>query len=111
MTATPIEPPEPGCYVEGHWGQYGIARVVQIACAEYEWPNPDAADLADRHLASMGPSTEPDLSADEFDLLVSAADDAEAWLNKHVSAEGYAWGWDDGEFFYGPIETDELEQP
>ena len=22
---------EPGCYVDGHWGQYAPARVIQIA--------------------------------------------------------------------------------
>lgn len=89
--------PDPGCYVDGHWGQYGIARAVQVA-QEFGWEDEEARDLAARHLAAMGPSTEPGLDEDEWERLVGAADDAEAWLNDNVKLEGYAWEWNDGEF-------------
>lgn len=91
------EMPLPGCYVDGHWGQYAIARAVQIA-GEFGWKDEQASDLATRHLASMGPSTEPGLTDDEYAMLVDAADDAEAWLNDNVTVSGYSWQWNDGEF-------------
>ena len=99
--------PEPGCYVDSHWGQYAIARVVEIAVELGRQCELDEAGrcqlcadekLAERHLAAMGPSTEPGLDGDEFEQLVEAADSAEAWLNDHRAPEGYSWEWNDGDF-------------
>jgi hypothetical protein len=83
--------------VDGHWGQYALARAVQVA-AEFGWEDDEASDLARRHLAAMGPSTEPPLDVDEFERLVDCADDAESWLNEQRPLEGHAWSWNDGEF-------------
>jgi len=98
--------PEPGCYVDGHWGQYATARMVQIA-ADFGFRDEQASDLASRHLAAMGPSTAPGLSEDEFERLVDAADDAENWLNDNAPVEGFAWGWNDGEFGLYELEDDD----
>lgn len=98
--------PEPGCYVDSHWGQYATARAVQVAL-EQGWDDSEARDLAARHLAAMGPSTEPGLNEDEFERLVQACDDAEAWLNDQPRPDGHYWGWNDGDFGLYALEPDE----
>ena len=87
-----------GCWIDGHWGQYGGARMVAIA-AEYGWEDSEAIDLAQRHLAAMQPSDAPSLSDDEYIELSGALDDAEQFLNDYVAPDGYTFGWFDGEFF------------
>jgi hypothetical protein len=105
---------EPGCYIDGHWGQYGIARVVQIAdemgrdADDAGWGDLTDVALAERHLASMGPSDSEGLTPDEFELLVDAADRAEAWLNERHASDGNHWYWSDGEFFYGTDDDDDV---
>lgn len=89
--------PEPGCYVDNHWGQYAIARAIKVAL-NWGWEDEEAQDLADRHLAAMMPSESPSLDHGEFELLVDAADDAEAWLNDNCCIENHYWGWNDGDF-------------
>lgn len=91
--------PDVGCLIDGRWGQYAGARLVQIA-DEYGWHDTQAIDLATRHLAAMGASDAPGLSDDEYEALSDATDDAERWLNEHVAADGFAFGWYDGELFY-----------
>lgn len=103
MTATTGSgfPTETGCHVDGHWGQYGAARVIMIA-HDLGWDDAEAHAIAATHLRSMGPSTSRSLTDTEADILPDCADDAEAWLNEHAAAPGHAWGWHDGEFFYMP---------
>lgn len=96
---------ETGCYIDGHWGQYGTARIIEIA-ADFGWVDEEASTLAAKHLASMGPSTSPDLTDDEYDRLIDAADDAEAWLNDNAADDEHYWGWDDGELFYRHVSED-----
>lgn len=91
--------PITGCYVDGHWGQYAIARVIIVA-KDFDYDNNEAVSLAAKHLDSMGPSTSPDLTSDEMEMLVEFCDDAEMWLNQNVCRDGYSWNWNDGEFFY-----------
>ncbi len=93
---------ETGCYIDGHWGQYGTARIIEIA-HDFGWVDVEASELAAKHLASMGPSTSPDLTDDEHDRLIDAADDAEAWLNDNAADDEHYWGWHDGELFYNHI--------
>ena len=102
MNETKITP-DVGCYVDGHWGQYGIARVIIIA-KDYGWDDDDAIKIAEKHLASMGPSTNPSLDDDEWELLSDATQAAEDWLNDNVSDNNHSWGWNDGEFFYQSTE-------
>lgn len=99
-----VEQMEAGCYIDGHWGQYGIARVIILA-SEMGWTDNDAeaeqaVELAEKHLASMGPSDSPDLTGDEWEQLMYDADKAEEWLNDNKAMDGYSFGWEDGEFFY-----------
>lgn len=91
-------PDSAGCWIDGHWGQYGTARVIEIA-AECGYSDRDALEYARRHLAAMGPSTDIGLADSEYDALMGYSDDAEDWLNEHSAPEGYSFGWEDGEFF------------
>jgi hypothetical protein len=97
--------PEPGCYVDSHWGQYAAARAIEVA-VDNGWHDDEATDLAARHLASAGPSSEPGLNDDEFERMMEACSDAENWLNDHHAAEGYAWGWNDGDFGFYALEDE-----
>jgi len=99
------EMPKPGCYVDSHWGQYAIARAIEVA-TELGWEDAEASELAARHLASMGPSTAPGLDVDEFERLVHACDEAEAWLNDNRAPLGYGWEWNDGDFGMYPESDD-----
>lgn len=97
---TRADPADAGCWIDGWWGQYGAARLVELALG-CGWVDAEAADLSARHLATMGPSDAEALTDDEHETLMDAADDAEAWLSAHVAPEGYSFGWADGEFFLG----------
>ncbi len=91
-------PANAGCWVEGHLGQYAVAEMVSLARHHgySDWP---IIDIADRHLASMGPSISEDISDDEHETLAWSADEVEAWMNENVAPDGYYFAWEDGEFF------------
>jgi hypothetical protein len=91
-------PADAGCWIDGHWGQYGVSRMVDIA-TDYGYSDTEVIDLASRKMASMGPSTAPGLTDDDEESLSDAADSAESWLNDNVAPEGFSFGWFDGEFF------------
>lgn len=95
---SPLDSGPVGCFIDGHWGQYAIARVVEIA-RDLGWDDAEGIDIATRHLASAGPFAALDISDEEHGVLVDAADDAERWLNDHVAPKGFSFGWYDGEFF------------
>ena len=92
-----------GCWVDGHWGQYAVAHMVNRA-EELGYDDAEVISLADRHIASMGRSEDPGLTDDEYGILHDASDDVEAWLNEHVAPEGHYFGWSDGKFFLGSDE-------
>jgi hypothetical protein len=104
--------------IDGHWGQYATARLVEIA-AGYGYPGeadqadakailhemayPGSGDAAVQLIVSGLPA-EPAPHDDPWEHIIDAADSAEAWLNDNIAAEGHAFGWHDGEFFYMPNE-------
>lgn len=99
-----IRPPEPGCYVDGWWGQYAPARVIQLA-GTTGMPDHALINLANAKINSMG--TNPhniELSVDDEEAIVEGSDRAIEWLNENVCQDGYSWGWHDGEFFYQSTE-------
>lgn len=103
-------PANAGCWVDGHWGQYAVAHLVDKA-SEWGYADAKVIDIATRHLATIGPSEAPQITDDEHDALSGASDEVEAWLNEHVAPEGYHFGWCDGEFFLWSEETwDEGEE-
>ena len=107
-----------GCWIEGHWGQYGPARLCEIAL-ERGWNDDKAtelpfavqhrstADLVAQKLASMGPSDTDPPTADEEEQIIWASEDAETWLNENVAPEGHYFTWEDGEFFLFGSRADE----
>lgn len=101
-------PQDIGCYVDGHWGQYGIARMV-IRATEFGYDDQEVIDLADNKLASMLPNPTYDFSESEEEQLIWASDEVENWLNENCAQEGYSFYWNDGEFFYGKNEDEDDE--
>jgi hypothetical protein len=91
-------PADAGCYVDGQWGQYAVAHMIERA-TEFGFTDDALEDIAARHLATIGPSDAPYITDDEHDVMIDGSDDAEAWLNEHAAPEGYSFGWLDGEFF------------
>lgn len=96
---TKATPADKGCWVDGHWGQYGIARVITLAADHgYGGRNGDI-EIAARML-----STHPflEVTPSEYEVLQDNADHVEEWLNNYVAPTGYSFGWEDGEFFLWP---------
>lgn len=98
-----------GCYVDGHWGQYGASRVLRIAdditgSTLYE----DTASAMDaQHAEDVAnkekypcPASADGIATDELpgcEIVSEAADEAETALTAGTTG-GY-WGWHDGGFF------------
>lgn len=107
MTVTKPTPDQAGCWVEGHWGQYGVARMIEIAAehgyrdpaTEMPFAQPDIVEIAARKLAAMSSAAAEDITDAEEEMLLWTVGDVEGWLNANVAPEGYAFGWSDGEFF------------
>lgn len=106
MSNEKATPADAGCWIDGHWGQYGVARMVKIAAdhgyvdeaAQPPFATLDVVACASSVLRSIGPS-EHEATDDEWNCLDEACDDVEAWMNEHVAPEGFSFGWHDGEFF------------
>lgn len=88
-----------GCYVDGHWGQYGTAHMI-IRATEFGYEDQEVIDLAQNKMDSMLPNPTYDFSESEEEKLIYASDEVENWLNENVAEEGHSFGWYDGEFFY-----------
>lgn len=122
MPITKATPEDEGCYVDGHWGQYATAHMIEVAeefgygsavhfnldSAERDELNAQQAitHLASRKLSSMMPEPSDSLTDEEEEELYEASDSVESWLNEHVAPEGYFFGWHDGEFFLSPVEDE-----
>lgn len=78
----------PGCYIEGHHGQYATDRLIEL------FGNEKARKEAAKHREE-----------DDFDSLVYLADDIE----REMGNIGVNCQWVDGEFFIGEMEGEEDE--
>jgi hypothetical protein len=110
MNITPItvaSPSDAGCWIDGHWGQYGIARMIEIAAGlgyvdpatSPPFAQADIVEIATRKMAACARPGVEDISDDEEEQLSWTADDVEAWMNDNCAPEGFSFGWFDGEFF------------
>ncbi len=99
-------PADAGCWIEGHWGQYSVARMVEMAVG-HGYEDAEVTELASRHIRTMGGSSSPDLTTAEHEALGFAADEIETWLNENVAPEGHYFEWADGEFFLSPLVDDD----
>lgn len=97
--------PSTGCWIDGHWGHYGVARLVDIAqdygmeisgldeSALWAYRN-NEDEFQDEQTG------EYHNAADWMLMQGGLADEAEDWMNNNVAYEGFSFGWNDGEFFY-----------
>lgn len=95
MNSERLIPSDAGCWIDGHWGRYAITNLLAIAESE-GWPGMDA------ELASAIRCNDAEFCSDSCccqEIIVSAADEAEAWMNANLAPAGYSFGWHDGEFF------------
>ncbi len=123
-----------GCWIDGHWGQYGPDRLIDIGTG-YGFEPQDEQDrmlieYSSFRLSHIGHRMGDDL--DEFEALlrrlmpsvenvldeewqvaemaIELADDVEAWMNENIAPSGYLFGWYDGEFYLWRLsEWEELE--
>lgn len=92
-----ILPPEEGCWIDGTWGRFGSARLIQLA--SYRGYNEiEVVEAADAMLKSMGPSRSI-VTDEQEELVYDAADEVETWMNDHVAPAGFSFGWEDGELY------------
>jgi hypothetical protein len=93
----------PGCYAEGHRGQYGIDRIAEI-CEEFDIPFDWTDDP--RYWRRVAEGEQPsDVSPENArDRHVWAGERLEELLNEHT--EGGYWSWEDGEFFLFQTEVE-----
>lgn len=108
-TITMATASDAGCWIDGHWGQYATARLVEIAQA-HGYANDVITDIAGRHMWRCEHPTADYtegtfISDDDHETLIEASDEIEAWMNEHVAPEGYSFGWFDGEFFLSRNES------
>lgn len=102
-----------GCWIDGHWGQYGPDRLIDIAIAE-GWEPEGAEELvtcAQARLGDIGTSRdtferlceqfEHMTEADVLEAIVELSEEAETYLNTLVP-DSHLFGWHDGEFFLQP---------
>lgn len=94
-----------GCWIDGHWGHYGIARLVDIA-QDYGMEISELDSLA-LHAYRNGIDEFEDEQTGEYHdaadwMLMQGGlgDEAEEWLNENVALPGFSFGWSDGELFY-----------
>lgn len=95
---------EVGCWIDGHWGQYGPDRLIQIgmelgyepiatlscdgvlirvAQRRANQTMPDLDDLLDEYRACRAGIDEP-TEADMLDHVIEVSEDIEKWLNDHT---------------------------
>ena len=91
-------PVDAGCWVDGTWGTYGIALMVQKAHS-LGYDDALIVNIADAKMATLGPIAMPQVSEEDEELLSEAADGVVLWLNDNVAPEGFSFGWHGGEFF------------
>lgn len=88
-----------GCWIDGHWGQYGITRLIEIANGHGFPLSPEDETAVETYNAGDFDFESDGQVYDAADWVVQVGDDAEAWLNENVAPEGFSFGWHDGEFF------------
>lgn len=97
---------EAGCYVDGHWGRWGMVRQLDITDemlfddgsenAEAFFPQLPMREVESESIGSPYKMVDDD-SEDFLDILVSLSDEATDKLN--AVTEGGSWGWEDGEYY------------
>lgn len=82
-------PSDAGCWIDGHWGHYGSARLIEIA---HNFGYGRDGAMCQEYLYG-------DVSSLKCEFIVEASEDAEVWMNENVAPDGFSFGWHDGEWF------------
>ena len=128
LTTGPDNWAELGCWIDGHWGQYGPDRLIAIAIAEgWELEGDDAAlaQMAYARLDCIGSrddaplatliaawvathadmETAIDPEGEIISFICELSEEALEYLNS-ICPDGYLFHWHDGEMFLSPICND-----
>lgn len=88
-----------GCWIDGHWGQYAVTRMIEIAEAHgYQLSESDKVAVETYKQPHAGPGT--------HQYVADLSDECEKWLDYHVAPKHYYFEWVDGEFFLSPALCD-----
>lgn len=102
-TSTTYGAADVGCFIDGHNGVHGHKMLVDLAI--------DAGFIVTTgEYAAVGRYDSGEFM-DEGDnapeIMSDVMEDAEGFLNEHAVADGFSFGWSDGEFFLAPDHGDE----
>jgi hypothetical protein len=90
---------ETGCYVDGHWGQYGPIRQIEITdemlSTDFMGELPK---VPEEFKAENTHSSYPVIDMDRLEEILWVSNRAEEALNA-ATPDGFSWGWHDGEYF------------
>lgn len=91
-------PAIPGCWIDGHWGQYGPDRMAEIASSfgRVPWEPIDDVRVC-RRLAELADSRDQRCTWIFWEYFHGADDRTLEWLNDNTT-NGF-WSWHDGELF------------
>jgi len=98
---------EPGCWVAGHWGQYALDRLAEIA-EIFGW-QPDTWMDDPRALRKRAELFDADNAEHNYwDLYHDSDEPILEWLNTHTDDQ-FVWHWWEGELYLSHRnELDEL---
>lgn len=102
MSPERVSPADAGCWIDGHWGQYAVSRMVDIA-ASLGYGDSEVIALAIAYSAGT-------LGIDEAECFMEAAEEVEEWLNEEVAPAGHRFEWVDGEFFLSLVACPSCEE-
>jgi hypothetical protein len=102
MTRERIDLPEPGCLLDGRFGNdFNTARIVAMAAEHGMRISPTDRDRTARVLRAR--FTESELTDDESEPFTDLGHSAEAHLNS-IAPEDHRFGFWEGDFMYMPTE-------
>lgn len=93
-----------GCWIDGNWGHYGVARLISIV----QDLGMEISDLDESALVAYNNWDEEfqdEVTGEyhsSYEWLFSLGDEAEDWLNENIAKPGYLFGWFESELFYMP---------
>ena len=93
VTLTNGKTVETGCYVDGHWGTYGIDHMMDQCADLVDFDTSDYPPVEDDNM------DDPDACEPETRSFLS--DKLENALNA-ATPDGFLWHWWSGEFFLSP---------
>lgn len=97
---------EPGCWVDGHWGQYGPDHLADKIDGIIDLEPLDDPRVL-RQIAEITEDMGYRDAASAWQEIRSEATDKMTERLNEVTPDGWTWDWVDGEFFLMPLCDDE----